>query len=53
MHDQYAVFGNPIEHSRSPMIHREFARQTGQPIDYRSESLPLAPTAFLPAAGWG
>jgi len=45
--DHYAVIGNPVAHSKSPLIHGEFSRQTGQDMLYEAI---LAPIDGFPAA---
>jgi len=41
MTERYAVIGNPVAHSRSPWIHAEFARATGEDISYERILAPL------------
>jgi shikimate dehydrogenase len=47
--DKYAVFGNPIKHSKSPLIHGIFADQCGQAMQYRAVRVDL--DGFERAAG--
>ena len=50
--DRYALVGHPVEHSRSPLIHTVFARQTGQRMTY--ELIDAEPAAFETAVrGFG
>ena len=58
MTDRYAVFGHPIAHSKSPLIHAAFARQTGQDLSYEAILAPLDGFAgsiatFVAAGGRG
>jgi shikimate dehydrogenase len=41
MKDHYAVIGNPIEHSKSPLIQSHFAHETKQSMDYAALLSPL------------
>lgn len=58
MSDNYAVFGNPIEHSKSPVIHAAFAAATGEDICYQKQQVDVhdfnkAAAAFFAAGGKG
>lgn len=58
MTDRYAVIGNPIEQSKSPLIHMAFAQVTGQDIGYTKVLAPLGEfdktvDAFRAAGGRG
>jgi shikimate dehydrogenase len=44
MTDRYGVVGHPIGHSKSPIIHRLFASQTGEDLSY--EAFDIAPERF-------
>lgn len=39
--DRYVVFGNPVGHSKSPLIHQMFAKQTDEQLDYSAQLAPL------------
>lgn len=41
MSKQFAVIGNPIEHSRSPELHHAFAAKTGVDLNYVKRLAPL------------
>lgn len=45
--DRYGVMGYPVSHSRSPVIHRLFALQTGQNLQY--ELLQVEPEGLTSA----
>lgn len=61
MSDRYAVIGNPISHTKSPLIHAAFAKATQQDIEYTAIEGPLVPArgfedavhAFRSAGGRG
>ncbi len=58
MSDRYAVIGNPISQSKSPLIHGMYAEATGQDIEYTRIEGPLggfkeAVDAFRAAGGCG
>jgi shikimate dehydrogenase len=56
--DRYAVIGNPIGHTKSPLIHGAFAQASGQGLAYTAIEAPLdgfaaAVRAFRDAGGRG
>ncbi|HEY6130580.1 MAG TPA: shikimate dehydrogenase [Halioglobus sp.] len=56
--DRYAVFGNPIKHSKSPAIHTLFAQSCSQHMLYRAVRVELggfahAATNFFDGGGAG
>jgi shikimate dehydrogenase len=56
--DRYAVFGNPIKHSKSPLIHAAFAAQCEQSMQYRAvlvklDGFELAARRFFDDGGCG
>ena len=58
MSDLYCVFGNPVAHSKSPLIHAAFAAATGQDLTYEARLAPVdgfarAVADFVAAGGKG
>jgi shikimate dehydrogenase len=58
MTDRYAVIGNPVSHSKSPLVHDSFARQAKQDMVYGTLEAPVdgfdaAVTAFRASGGRG
>jgi shikimate dehydrogenase len=58
MADRYALFGNPLRQSKSPIIHAGFAEETRQDLTYELLETPVdgfraAVTAFRAAGGRG
>ncbi|UQB42108.1 shikimate dehydrogenase [Thiomicrospira microaerophila] len=47
--DKYGVVGDPIAHSKSPLIHRLFAEQTGQNISYQAIRIDSEEISFANA----
>lgn len=45
MTDKYLVVGDPIKHSKSPQIHKQFAEITAQVLDYQAQR--IAPGDFV------
>ena len=58
MTDRYAVIGNPISHTKSPLIHGAFAESTWQDFEYTAllgplDAFPAAVHAFRDGGGRG
>lgn len=45
--DHYCVLGNPVEHSKSPMIHARFAQLTDQVLSYGKQLVALDGFALM------